>query len=452
MIILIIILGIGFVCLLCVAVVVLAYFLLQDRQSLKKYAGVSNLETEQNRIRKESKKYIAENERLKTEGKALREAVTNLKIQLVSLEDEQELQNFGVYQPKYDFGTSAGYKAKLGEIRQKQKALIKGENAIIWGTQWHVEGSKAKGKTMMKRLTRLTLRAFNGECDSVVSGVKYNNVERVKARIESVYKAINKLNASQNCQINPHYLDLKVQELYLVHEYQEKLQAEKEEQREIRIQMREEQRAQKEVEKVRRDAEKAEKLYEKALNKARTDVERATGERQAQLRSEIERLSQALNEAHEKKERAISRAQMTKSGHVYIVSNVGSFGEDIYKIGMTRRLDPMDRVKELGDASVPFLFDTHAIIYSEDARELESYLHKTFDSRRLNLVNSRKEFFRVPLEDIVRVVRGKSVKIEFTMKAKAEEYRKTQAILVKNNMNKKEPSANLYDELFNGEK
>ncbi len=120
---------------------------------------------------------------------------------------------------------------------------------------------------------------------------------------------------------------------------------------------------------------------------------------------------------------------MTRSGHVYVISNVGSFGEHVYKIGMTRRLDPMDRIRELGDASVPFQFDVHAIIYSDDAPALESELHKAFDGQRVNRVNERKEFFRVPIEQIATTVREQRGEIEITLTAEAAEYRMTQAIL-----------------------
>ncbi len=432
-----------------IGIAILAYLLFQKRQQLKRYQGIFDVEAEQRRIQKENQSLTNDNEKLKKEGRVIRDVVTDLKSQLAGLEDEQGMQEFGLYKPKYDFGTSAGYKAKVDEIRQHQKKLIKDKKAIIWGTQWEVQGSKAKGRTMMNRLTRLTLRAFNGECDSIIIKVKYNNVDRIKDRIERVYEAINKLNASQNCRINPKYLDSKAQELYVVHEYQEKLQAEKEEQRQIREQMREEQRAQKELEKAQHDAEKEEEQYQKALDKARKEMEQATGEKQSELKGEIERLNQMLTEANEKKERAISRAQMTKSGHVYIISNIGSFGENIYKIGLTRRLVPMDRVKELGDASVPFLFDVHAMIYSDDAPALENHLHKTFDSRRVNLVNSRKEFFRVSLGEIVEAVHSKHGEVQFTMKAEAIDYRKTQAIITEEGKSSEsEPSEVLYDEIL----
>lgn len=433
---------VGLVFLLVITIVIigiLSYLLIQKRSQLKRYQGIADLETEQNKIKKDNNQLTKENEELKAAGRKIRDVVSNLKIQLADLEDEEEMQSFGLYKPKYDFGTSAGYKAKLDEIRQSQKKMINDKNAIVWGTQWQVSGSKAKGKTMMNRLEKLTLRAFNGECDSVIIKVKYNNLDRIKNRIEKTYEAINKLNVSQDCRINPNYLDLRIQELYIVYEYEEKLQAEKEEQRQIREQMREEQRAQKELEKAQRDAEKEEERYQKALEKAKADVAKATGEKQEKLNAEIARLQQQLEEAHANKERAISRAQMTKSGHVYIISNVGSFGENVYKIGMTRRLEPMDRVKELGDASVPFLFDVHAMIYSDDAPNLENQLHQAFENKRLNMINQRKEFFKVSLEEIVEEVNNNGTEeVEFTMKAEAEDYRKTLAILAELNTNAEE--------------
>jgi hypothetical protein len=124
--------------------------------------------------------------------------------------------------------------------------------------------------------------------------------------------------------------------------------------------------------------------------------------------------------------RAISQAQMTRVGHIYVISNIGSFGEDVYKIGMTRRLDPLDRVRELGDASVPFQFDVHAIIYSEDAPSLEYELHRKFKDRRLNMVNGRKEFFKVALDEVEAfILQQTNASILFTKLAEAKEYRET---------------------------
>jgi multidrug efflux pump subunit AcrA (membrane-fusion protein) len=251
-------------------------------------------------------------------------------------------------------------------------------------------------------------------------------------RVRKTYDDLNKLSQTTHCDITSKYLNLKLQELWLTHEYQERKYQEQEEQRIIRDQMREEEKAIRELEKAQQEAEREERRYSEALEKARRDVESATGKAQEQLLSQIQELQQRLLEAGENKERAISQAQLTKSGHVYIISNIGSFGEDIYKIGMTRRLEPMDRVKELGSASVPFPFDVHAMIFCHNAPDLESRLHRYFHDRRLNKTNERKEFFRVSLNEIVQAVREiddelkicKS-EITFTQVAEAADYRKT---------------------------
>ncbi len=318
-------------------------------------------------------------------------------------------------------------KASLQKLRSKR--------AVNFDVEWNVEGSKAKGRKMMNQQTKMMLRAFNGESDNLILKVKYNNVLKTEERITSIYKAVNKLSTASRCYINGDYLDLKLKELHLVHEHQEKKQAELEEQRSIREQMREEERAMKELQKAQEEAEKEEKRYQKALEKAKKEIEKATGEKHSKLETEIERLNELLIEVQANKERAKSRAQMTKSGYVYVVSNIGSFGEGVYKIGMTRRLDPMDRVTELGGASVPFRFDVHAMIFSENAPALESLLHKTFDNRRVNRINPRKEFFKVSLEEIKREVLKNQGEIEFTLLAKAEEFRKTLSLVERDRAN-----------------
>ncbi len=307
--------------------------------------------------------------------------------------------------------------------------MIRNKIAIVCSTEWTVEGSRAAGRKMINRQIQLMARAFNGECDSIILKVRYNSLARIRSRIDAVYKAINKLGEPNTCEIQQSYLDLKIDELHVVHQYQEQLQFEKEEQRRIREQIREEQRAQRELEKAQQEAEKEETRYQKALGKARQEIERATGKKQEKLQLEIQRLSELLVETQVNKERATSRAEMTRSGHVYIISNIGSFGENVYKIGMTRRLEPTDRVRELGDASVPFRFDIHAMIYSEDAPALENHIHRLLEKRSVNRINNRKEFFDVTLEEIEKIVHEYNVDTQFVRIPLAEEYRKTQAII-----------------------
>jgi len=280
----------------------------------------------------------------------------------------------------------------------------------------------------MKQASKLMLRAFNGECDAAIAKVSWNNIGNMEARIEKAYEAINKLGSSNQISITSAYKDLKMKELHLEFELEEQLYKEKEEQRRIKEQMREEEKAQKELERAKEQAEAEEQKYQKALEKAKLDVEKATGKQLDDLNEKIRQLEQSLVLAQQQKARAISQAQMTKSGHVYVISNIGAFGDNVFKIGMTRRLEPMDRIKELGDASVPFDFDVHAIIYSDNAPELENTLHKKFDSRRVNLVNTKREFFNVPIEEIEKAVQSLGLTIHLTKVAEAREYRESASL------------------------
>ncbi|MDL2226989.1 GIY-YIG nuclease family protein, partial [Deltaproteobacteria bacterium OttesenSCG-928-M10] len=203
---------------------------------------------------------------------------------------------------------------------------------------------------------------------------------------------------------------------------------EKEEQRRIREQMREEEKARREYEKALRDSQVEEARIQKALEKAREQVAKATEEQKEKYELQIQELMEKLQEAEAKEARAISMAQLTRAGHVYVISNCGSFGDEVLKIGMTRRLEPMDRVKELGDASVPFSFDIHAMIYCEDAPALEAKLHQKFNLARVNKVNFRKEFFRVAISDVRNMLEELGLEAKFTMTAEAREYRETLAI------------------------
>ena len=423
--------GLVFLC------VLLLRALLAGKKDLKKYQPIIDIESEVSRFEKEVQGLKKTEANLLLKNQNTRDETARLQEELKPLEDEFEIQSFGLYEPKYDFESSDHYKTELDSIRKQQKQMIKDKSAAVCYTQWHVEGSRRKGQTMTNEQLKLMLRAFNGECDSLIMKVKYNNINSIEKRLESVFKAVNRLGKSSNCEITHKYFNLKINELDLVHEFQEKKQEEKEEQRIIKEQMREEERARREIEKARIAAEKEEARYQKALEKAQKDVEKATGEKQSKLQAEIERLNELLAESQANQERAKSRAEMTRSGYVYVISNIGSFGEGVYKIGMTRRLEPMDRVRELGDASVPFQFDVHAMVFSENAPNLENELHKQFADRRVNMVNNRKEFFKVSLEDIRHTIAGHYPEAKFTMTALAEEFKKTQAIQ-KNGQNRME--------------
>lgn len=371
--------------------------------------------------------------KLNAEYQAALETYTKLRKEVSLFESKLDLIEFGIYEPVYDFEKSDEYRVEQNRIIEIQKSMISNDTAAICNTKWTVGDSEAKGRTVVNRYKKLMLRAFNGECDVLIAKVKWNNINQMKERMQKLFDAINKLGEGFNVYLNDQYLDLKQKELILEHEYQTKRQQEKEEMRAIQEELREEEKAKREFEQAQREAEKEEANYQKALEKARKEMELATGEKHDKLQLQIQRLEQELKEAQEKKERALSMAQQTKRGHVYIISNIGSFGENVYKIGMTRRLEPTDRIKELGDASVPFLFDIHAMIYSDEARTLEYELHKAFSNKKVNMLNYRKEFFKVTLDEIEEQVKIIGIEAEFSRLPEAMEYRETLAILDKLN-------------------
>lgn len=429
--------------LLLIAIVVLLIVFIQAkieqaklRKRFHKYDGLLNKEEFEEKLDLNINLKQAELDKLVRTQEKLKAQIRNLQQKLSEVEEDEYVQSFGFYKSKYNFDTSEEYKLRLNHIRERQKVMIKNNTAAICHVPWEVEGSKRKGEKMTNDFLKLLLRAFNGECDVAVAKVRYDNVKSLETRINKTFEALNKLSEVNRSEITREYLNLKLQELYLTHEFQEKKQEEREEQRRIQEQMREEQRALREIEKAKEEAEKEVKRREQALEQARQEVEQAVGKQKEKLEFKIQQLMQQLEEARANEQRAISRAQMTKSGHIYVVSNIGSFGDDIYKIGMTRRLDPNERVRELSGAAVPFPFDVHAIIFSENAPETENLLHQYFRDKSVNKVNERKEFFRVSLDEIGSALEKiaeetqsvNKAEIEFTKIAEAEQYRKTLAI------------------------
>lgn len=353
----------------------------------------------------------------------------DLNKEIAALEDRLEIYSYGLYTPHFNFDTSEMYKEQLNKCYLERVQLVKNEEAVVCSTTWSVNGSKVEGKRQTKHYTKMMLRAFNGECDAAIVKTKWNNIATMELRVLNAFNAINKLGETHNILIKNEYLDVRLKELRLTYEYQEKIHDELDEQRRIREQIREEERALKEMEAARIEAEKEEDRYSKALVKARLDLSTKHGVEKDSLLNKISQLEESLRKAQELKERAISMAQITKSGYVYVISNVGSFGENVYKIGMTRRLEPADRVRELSGASVPFSFDIHAMIYSQNAPELENNFHRKFKEKRVNWVNGRKEFFTVALDEIEIIARELNHEIEFTKIAEARDFRETKARL-----------------------
>ncbi len=322
-----------------------------------RFGSVMDVDEERQKVENEVARIEAERAEKAGQLKNINKAIKTRTQELADLDGLVELHQFAFYELHYDFGSSAAYLARLDEIRQAQKVMLQEKSAAVCPIEWEVNGSKAEGRKQINQTLKLMLRAFNGECDAATARVKYNNVVAMETRIQKAFATINSLAQIQQSRLTPTYLDLKIQELRLTHEYQEKVQSEREEQRRIREEMRQEEIARRDFERAQQEAEREEKQYAALLEKARQEVVGAEGVKQQKLREQIEALEKKVAEIQVNKERAISRAQQTKSGHVYVISNIGAFGEEVYKIGMTRRLEPQDRVDELGDASVPFRFD-----------------------------------------------------------------------------------------------
>jgi Meiotically up-regulated gene 113/Domain of unknown function (DUF4041) len=276
---------------------------------------------------------------------------------------------------------------------------------------------------------RFVVDAFNGRVDATLSTVKTTNFGTLEQQIRDAFSLVN-LNgqAFRNARILPTYLDARLAELKWAVAAQELKAKEREEQRQLQERIREEEKARREYEKAIQEAAREEATLKQAVEKARAQAEHATAQERSKYETQLAELNRRLAEAEAKNERAMSMAQQTRSGHVYVVSNVGSFGEEVIKIGMTRRLEPLDRIKELSDASVPFDFDIHAMIRSDDAPTLERKLHETFEDLRINKVNYRKEFFRIPLERIRAFAADNGLEATFTLAAEAREYRETVAL------------------------
>lgn len=346
---------------------------------------------------------------------------------VVELKETKLLQDFGLYEPMYDFAYSSQYQERLCACRDEQKHMVKAGEAAVCSTSWQVNGSLAAGKKMTSDNIKSALLAFNTECENAISKVKFNNYESMKKRIEQIFKKINRMNSTNDIKISDEFLTLKFNELALAYEYSRKKQEEKERAREQREIERENLKVQREIEAERKRIEKEKIHYQNIMARLKEQIKQEKSEARKQfIREKIDAARGELAELDKALKDVDYRAANERAGYVYVISNIGAFGEGVYKIGMTRRLEPKDRIDELGGASVPFRFDIHAMIFSDDAPKLETALHNAFADRRVNMVNGRKEFFRVPLEEIERVVtENYDQTVDFKYLADAEQYRES---------------------------
>ena len=330
---------------------------------------------------------------------------------LVPLSDEAILQDVGIYRYHHPLENAAEYQVKLKDIGARLVELIKTSQAIEVASNFTFENSLARGAKLSADLAKLMLRAYNSEADNCIRSLRAGNVHTAKKRLEASRKAIIGLGAIMEMRVSDTYHDLRLEEIELTADWLMKKHEEREQQKEERARIREERRVEKEF------AEERERLSKEKLhleNAIAVLAER--GESDPKLAEKLARLNDAI-------EQNDYRLANIRSGYVYVISNRGAFGENVVKIGLTRRLDPQVRITELGGASVPFRFDVHALFFSEDAVTLENELHRHFQDKAVNAVNQRKEFFFARPCEVRDVLMEKVGNLlEFSESAEALEY------------------------------
>nr|WP_321026334.1 DUF4041 domain-containing protein [Clostridium neonatale] len=417
-----------------------------DKELFNKYGAIDMLD---NKITTLNEEYSQKNENLQKEYEeklknlenshsnklhSLTQKYDSLMQKFNSLQTEYDSLNTDVILKHYDLSdydglTSEECKNKITLLKMQEKELIKSNDAVVI----YSDANKSVINNNLKQI----LRCFNTECDNILMNLSVKNIDNMRGKISKSFESINKIFKVDGLELNKSLLELKLEELNLVYTYELKREQELELQKEIKAQMIEEEKVRREIEQEKKKIEKDQAQFTNEINKLMKYLQQASNDTEKQLYIEkVKELEEKLKELEKVKETVLERGANAKAGFVYIISNIGSFGEDIYKIGMTRRLEPMDRIKELSSASVPFEFDVHAMIFSDDAPDLESKLHKHFQKQSLNKVNLRKEFFHVTLDEIEQVVKENfNNAVEFTRIPVAKEYRQSLAISQEENSN-----------------
>lgn len=334
---------------------------------------------------------------------------------IVTTDDLALLQEAGVYEYRHPLTDAVAYQDALAQIETRIKAMVKKDGgAVLAATQWEVNGSAKEGRSMVRDFSKLMLRAFNAEADNLVRGMKPYKLTGALDRLTKISETIERLGKTMNIRISPSFFEVRVRELELTADFLQKRDEEKEIERAERERMREERKAQQEIEREREKLEKEQQHYSNALDAL---IKRGDEAGAARLQEQLDDVDKALADVD-------YRAANMRAGYVYVISNIGSFGEQMVKVGMTRRLDPLDRIRELSDASVPFNFDVHALFFSQDAVRIETEMHDRLADARVNTVNRRREFFNVtPLQVKRHLAELAGELLEFQEAPEALEYR-----------------------------
>ena len=360
--------------------------LTQERNDLKasldRLGATELVELERQKAELRARVEVETNE-YRVQKSNLERELSTLRREVVETQDTALLQEAGIYTYRHPLDDAVAYKAELAKVQDRIKTMVRSGRAITGSTNWTVNGSEAQGRKMINETSKLMLRAYNAEADVLVRGMRPYKLDSAISRLTKTAQSIERLGKTMSIEINDEYERLRGKELELTADYINKVAEEKEREREEKARLREEAAAQREMQREKEKLEKERTHYANALAALEAKGDTAGA---ARLREQLADVDKAIEDVD-------YRAANIRAGYVYVISNLGAFGEGMVKVGMTRRLEPMDRVRELSDASVPFNFDVHALFFSDDAVGIETTLHQRLADKRVNRVNLRREFF-----------------------------------------------------------
>ncbi len=388
----------------------------QLRALLSKY-GLDDV-VEQQRAKEESLNSLKtardELAKMRAEVRNAEAEKAQLKNEVIDMRSTVSLQDFGLFSYEHPAEDSVSLSTELESVRTQLKAAVRDGTAAIASDSFTFNNSASQGKKFVRDMSKLLLRAYNAEAENCVKAVKAGNLATAQKRLSTAKDQIERLGKMIDLRIDHSFHRLRLQELEIASRHLQAVKREKEEERAKREELREQRKAEQELQREKERLEKERSHYENALASL---TERGDVEGAQRLREKLDDVERAINDVD-------YRTANIRAGYVYVISNVGAFGADVVKIGLTRRLNPMDRVVELGDASVPFRFDVHALFFAEDAVGIEAMLHNEFAEQRINKVNQRREFFRATPTEVLKALREHNVEVlEFTLEPAAEEFR-----------------------------
>tara|TARA_R110001583_G_scaffold106823_1_gene255245 strand:- start:2115 stop:3449 length:1335 start_codon:yes stop_codon:yes gene_type:complete len=395
------------------------YLIRSEKEKNISELGVLNLKIQHNPPRKTIAKYNEQERDLREKIKNGREIHNDAKTLSNQLRKDVTFVDLGISPVVFDARDTEDLKQQISLIHDKQKQLILANNAIATYANWSISDSKQDGLIMIEAYKVNILNAFNNEFDVIRKAMRYNSFDKAREKLLKLVEQLTLLGETQGIDISSHYVTSKLQEQRIWHEELERKQKEKEALKARKKLMKKD--SSKESAQIDLLDGKLDK-NELKLEALKVRIKNALAKDAALMHEQINSIENEISQITKERKRTMSQAQLTRVGYIYVISNIGSFGEGVVKIGMTRRLDPMDRVVELGDASVPFKFDVHTLAYVEDAPSVERSLHKMFSANRVNVVNQKKEFFRVSPQKVKQVMENMSVESNWYFDCDAREF------------------------------